>query len=312
MSEQYLWDRSGEPDPEIVRFEKTLCRFRYEPKASKFKEISAPVHRYVWALAAAAIFVIGAVVAIPVATRGKVTAWQKDGERLRAGQWIETGTKDGVTIEAAATGEVVVEPRSRLRLVASGKDQQRFDLRRGTIHALIWAPPGRFVVDTPSAKTVDLGCRYTLQISDNGEGLLNVETGWVAFEWRKRESFIPAGAACVTRPGKGPGTPWFDDASGVLKEAVRKFDQTGDEQMLKVVLSSARDRDALTLWHLLSRTHGYQRGEVFDRFEHAVKLPAAVTRAAILAGNSEAMDAAWNALELGSTEWWRDWKAKWR
>jgi hypothetical protein len=256
--------------------------------------------------------VIGAVVGIPLATRGKLTAWQQNGQNLRAGQWIKTGTKDGVTIDAAAIGEVVVEPRSRLRLLASGENQQRFDLLRGTIHALIWAPPGRFVVDTPSAKTVDLGCRYMLQISDNGEGLLNVETGWVAFEWQKRESFIPAGAACVTRPGKGPGTPWFDDASGVLKQAVREFDQTGDEQMLKVVLSSARDRDALTLWHLLSRTYGYQRGEVFDRFEHAVELPATVTREAIMAGNSEAMGAAWNALNLGSTEWWRDWKTKWR
>jgi hypothetical protein len=312
MSEEYLWDRSGEPEPEIVRLEKILCRFRYEPKSSRFIKIRPRRHRYGWALAAAAIFVIGAVVGIPLATRGKLTAWQQNGQNLRAGQWIKTGTKDGVTIDAAAIGEVVVEPRSRLRLLASGENQQRFDLLRGTIHALIWAPPGRFVVDTPSAKTVDLGCRYTLQISDNGEGLLNVETGWVAFEWQKRESFIPAGAACVTRPGKGPGTPWFDDASGVLKQAVREFDQTGDEQMLKVVLSSARDRDALTLWHLLSRTDGYQRGEVFDRFEHAVELPATVTREAIMAGNSEAMGAAWNALNLGSTEWWRDWKTKWR
>jgi hypothetical protein len=33
---------------------------------------------------------------------------------------------------------------------------------RRTIHAYIWAPPGEFVVDTPSAVTVDLGCACTL------------------------------------------------------------------------------------------------------------------------------------------------------
>jgi len=213
-------------------------------------------------------------------------------------------------IESDMTGAVTIEPASRMRLLASGRKEQ-FDLQRGTIHALIWAPPGRFVVETPSARTVDLGCQYTLQISDAGRGLLTVETGWVAFEWNKRESFIPAGAACITRPGKGPGTPWFSDAPEAMKKAVERFDESGDEATLEIVLRTARDRDALTLWHLLGRTSGAQRGEVFERFQRAVNLPANVTREAILAGKPDAVDGAWNAMELGSTEWWRNWERKW-
>ncbi|HVG33961.1 MAG TPA: hypothetical protein VM911_12810 [Pyrinomonadaceae bacterium] len=32
MSDDYLWDRSGEPDPEIVKLEKALGRLRHQPK----------------------------------------------------------------------------------------------------------------------------------------------------------------------------------------------------------------------------------------------------------------------------------------
>jgi hypothetical protein len=33
MNEEYLWDKSGEPDPEIQRLEEILCTLRYQPKA---------------------------------------------------------------------------------------------------------------------------------------------------------------------------------------------------------------------------------------------------------------------------------------
>ncbi|HVW86061.1 MAG TPA: FecR domain-containing protein, partial [Bryobacteraceae bacterium] len=243
---------------------------------------------------------------------GPLTNWRvSNGEPLRAGQTIETGASDGLKIESAVTGEVRLEPDSRLRLVAATEHEQRFDLQRGTIHAFIWAPPGRFVVDTPSAKTIDLGCRYTLHVSKNGTGLLTVETGWVAFEWRTRESFIPAGAACITRPGRGPGTPWYSDAPAALRGAVERFDATGDARALGEAVSASRERDALTLWHLLVRTRGEQRGQVFDRLSALVRLPRQVTREAILAGDSGAIDGAWDALNLGNTDWWRRWKGRW-
>jgi hypothetical protein len=33
MNEEYLWDKSGEPDPEIQRLEQILGTFRYQPKS---------------------------------------------------------------------------------------------------------------------------------------------------------------------------------------------------------------------------------------------------------------------------------------
>jgi hypothetical protein len=67
----------------------------------------------------------------------------------------------------------------------------------------------------------------------------------------------------------------------------------------------------LTLWHLLRRTQGTQRGEVFDRLNTLVALPSEANRAAILRGDRSAIDAAWNALQLGDTNWWREWERQW-
>jgi hypothetical protein len=311
MSEEYLWNREGEPDEEdadVVRLEELLKPLQYQGVVVPLRK-RPPVWRW---LAVAAVILLSLGLIPFVWQRPPLSDWQfVNGGRLRAGQLVETGSSKSSAIESQFTGRVDIGPGSRLRLIASAESGQRFDLERGTIHALIWAPPGRFVVDTPSAKTIDLGCRYTLQVERDGTGLLSVETGWVAFEWQKRESFIPAGAACVTRPGLGPGTPWFSDAPEALKKALDAFDRTSDHPSLAAALGSVRERDALTVWHLMVRTQGPYRAEVFDRFAGLVRLPANISREAVLRGDAEALDGAWNALELGSTTWWREWKRKW-
>jgi hypothetical protein len=304
MNEEYLWNRSGEPDADVVHLESVLGQLRWSGRMRRRWP------RWTWiaaTAAAAAILIVG----ISVRTASPVTSWRlsRTGEKttaVRADQVITHGT-----IESDFVGEVQIEPESHLRLLRSRGGEHRLALDHGTIHALIWAPPAEFVVDTPAAKTVDLGCRYTLRVAPDGAGFLTVEMGWVAFEWKNLESFIPAGAACTTRPGRGPDTPHFLDAPGTLIAAVARFDQAQDPEALRAALEAARPRDALTLWHLLERTRGAERAEVFERFAMLVKLPAGVEREAILRGDPKAMDVAWNALQLGDTSWWRGWKRKW-
>jgi hypothetical protein len=48
--------------------------------------------------------------------------------------------------------------------------------------------------------------------------------GWVGFKLNGHESFIPAGAACLTRPKVGPGTPYFEEASPKFCAALASFD----------------------------------------------------------------------------------------
>jgi hypothetical protein len=320
MNNDYLWDRHGTPDPEITRLEELLGQFRlagqhrYSAPAKRRSQLS----RWMPAVAAA-VLIAGAGLAVAIYnahTPGAPTPWQLSvaggkPRAVRAGQRIVTAEGIRATMESEFTGRIDIEEDSRLRLLSSGNGGQRFALDHGTIHALIWAPPAKFVVDTPAAQTVDLGCQYTLRVAKDGAGFLTVETGWVAFEWRNLESFIPAGAACTTRPGHGPDTPYFLDAPRALTAALSRFDTDGDWSALQAALPTARERDALTLWHLLERTHGTERGEVFDRFATLVTLPPGVSREAILRGDRSAFDGAWDALDLGDTSWWREWKRQW-
>jgi hypothetical protein len=181
------------------------------------------------------------------------------------------------------------------------------------MQAFIWAPPRQFYVDTPSAVAVDLGCSYTLEINDDGQGLLRVTMGWVAFEWEGRESFVPANAECITRPGLGPGTPYFGDASEGFQRALSEFDVAGSDeavraQALTTILAAARKRDALTLWHLLTRANPVERGRIYDRMSRLIPPPPKATREGVLRGDRAMLDAWWDRLQLGNTEWWRMWK----
>src|SRR5258705_12173584 len=125
--------------------------------------------------------------------------------RLRIGETLETDQQSRASISISDVGQVDIDPETRLRLTESRTSRTRLELERGTIHAMIWAPPGEFLVNTPSALAVDLGCAYTLQVDDSGAGLMRTQMGWGGFRLNGRDAVIPAGAIGETRPGIGAG-----------------------------------------------------------------------------------------------------------
>jgi hypothetical protein len=164
--------------------------------------------------------------------------------------------------------------------------------------------------------TVDLGCAYTLQVDDSGRGLVRTSLGWVGFKLNGHESFVPAGAACATRPKVGPGTPYFEDASAEFRAALKRFDfedstppqRTAD---LAIILAQSRPSDALTLWHLLARVDDSQRALVYDRLSQFAPSPAGVTREGILRLDQPMLDLWWNALGFDDISVWRHWERTW-
>lgn len=234
--------------------------------------------------------------------------------RLRVGEWLTTDHNAKARLTVGAIGEVEIEANSQVQLVTARPTEHRLALQRGKLTAIISAPPRFFFVNTPSATAVDLGCAYTLEVAESGEGTLRVLAGWVAYEARGIESFVPEEAMCITRPVFGPGTPHFADASAALQTALARFDvaQPGEatrDAALTEILNEARERDGLTLWHLLARTSAAERKLVFDRFSILLPPPANVTLAGLQRGDRAMLDAWWEKLELGSPSWWRLWKA---
>ena len=211
-----------------------------------------------------------------------------DNGKLAVGQWLETDDTSRARIDIGNVGQVDVDPNTRVRLVATQPTEHRLELARGRMSARISAPPKLFFVNTPSAVAEDLGCAYTLEVDDAGNSLLRVTLGWVALQLKDRESLVPAGAACATRPGVGPGTPYFEDASELFRTALAKLDfepnntQWSKIPALDIVLHEARLRDTMTLWYLLSRVDENDRGRVYTRMAELVPPPVGVTRGGVL------------------------------
>jgi hypothetical protein len=342
-NDAYLWDRSGDPDPEIERLEGLVERFRFSRRIPVFPDV-VPSRRWNFfprqirwfpALATSAAvlaIVVGAWFVnvrrtVPIAVPGwdvsRMAGAPRIGRhtvteasRLGIGQVLETDQHSRASLRAEDIGQIEMEPSTRLRLLNMGAGLKRIALDRGTIHTYIWAAPGEFVVDTPSAVTVDLGCAYTLHVDDSGDGLIRTSMGWVGFKLNGHESLIPAGAACATRPKVGPGTPYFEDASAEFQAALARFDfedntprQRADD--LTIVLGASRTRDALTLWHLLSRVELEQRVLVFDRLRALAPPPPGVTREGILRLDQPMLDLWWNELGLDDISVWRYWERSW-
>jgi hypothetical protein len=349
MKDDYLFDGSGEPDPEVQKLEKALGRYRHNRPAPAFEQIpEIPARkehkrlfgfRFTLQLAAvAATLVIAATLFYFLRRSNSVVdsgpAWDvvrlegapkigwkalnanSGGAKLSAGQTLVTDGSSRASITLDETGRVEVDAGSRLRLVTNGLSHKRLSLERGTIHAVIWAPPGQFVVDTPSAVAVDLGCVYTLHVDDSGAGLLRTTMGWVGFKLNGHESFIPAGAVCQTRPKIGPGTPYFEDASQSFRDALFRFDFEAStpearHELLGVLLVEARKDDAMTVWHLLSRVSESDRPAVYDRLAALAPAPTGVTREGVLRLDRPMLDAWWSSFGYGDIYLWRTYERDW-
>jgi putative zinc finger protein len=254
-------------------------------------------YRWLWAYALGAMLVAGAVLIGAYRSTRDATPrpWEvarmNDGgtRRMAAGEWVETvGSRARIIV--GQLGTVDLAPDTRVRLGRVNQSEYRLALARGTISAEINAPPRLFIVDTPASAVVDLGCAYTATVGDDGAGELRMTKGWASLEGNGRESLVPAGAMCRTKPGRGPGTPYFDDASAAVKQAVNDFDSDRDRShALDVVLDEARVRDTLTLWHLLSRVDASDRRRVFERIAQFEPPPAPVSREQILALEPDAL-----------------------
>jgi hypothetical protein len=212
--------------------------------------------------------------------------------KLAVGDFLETDSASKARIEVADIGNVEIEPNSRVRLVNTSKKQHRLSLERGTLQAQILAPPRLFIVDTPSAMAVDLGCAYKLEVDDEGNSKLYVTSGYVSLERGNLESIVPAGAFCFTRHGKGVGTPFFASATRELGAALMRFDfERGGAASLATIITESRAEDTLTLWHLLPRVNREERERLFDVIASFVTPPEGVTREGVLRLDKKMLEA---------------------
>lgn len=264
MSEHddYLFDPTAAPDPEVVRLEQALRPLRWGEQPWRDVPVTVGPRRRRWWpwLAAAAVVLLALGV---FALRTEPSALRPDGEARTF-----VAAKAPLPIALGQLAEVTLHPGSELRFVHWRPEQALFALVRGGLSARVLPPPAVtaefFVVDTPLGRVIDQGCRYDLVLRDDGNAEVRVTEGAVTFRAGDREVFVPVGASLRVTP-RGPCTPCFDDASPELQKSVREFDQVTDDQVTqkgdatearamalkRVLMAPLRPRDSLVLWHLL-------------------------------------------------------------
>ena len=319
----YLWDRSGPVDDEIAELEDLMSELKYARamppvEAPSSKKSQAPHQNPLSWLMVAAGFVL---VCLSWISRGSIGAptpmarlpieppkigvtakasWRvsvlrgtptcdgatldgSDG-KLMVGGWLETRDGDEARVAIAEIGELKLGPKSKMKLVASDRDLQRIELAQGDIHAFVNAPPRMFLVDTPTATAVDLGCEYDLSVQEDGAVSLTVQTGWVALEPLKGNTatYVPAGFTARSHQ-RGVTLPRRVQAPTAFREAVTRYPAGG---AIDAMLASAEPDDVPTLWHVLAYDPS-ARDRVYNKIA-ALSVPADHA-ARVIAGDGRAL-----------------------
>ncbi len=329
----YLFDKHGEEDPEVARLEQLLGGHAHREPLRPPAERPRAIARRRWTTAAvAAGLAAAAAVALwlvppdpeptPIHTQELVQqppavvcgperagfAFATEGGAVQCagtatgsgvlpvGEWLETSAEVEARLEVADIGDLTVHGGSRVRLVGTGSDEHRLELAQGRVSALVVAPPRLFVVDTPGASAVDLGCAYDLAVDDQGRTHLQVTSGAVSLEGHGLVAYVAAGNEVFAVRERGPGTPIAIAASKPMRDAVARFD-AGHSDALDELLALAESRDGFTLWNLLGRTEGEARTAVYRRLDAIHPHPESVHERDILDGQPAALEAWRDSLE---------------
>src|SRR5204862_3662613 len=130
------------------------------------------VPRLAMAGALAAVIVVGFVFFFTRSHAPTGPSWEVMGlpgkPSLRPGEVLQTDAQSEAQVKIANIGQLTVDRNTRIRLLLTQTNEHRIALDHGKVEATTWAPPRLFIVETPSATAVDLGCKYTLEVQRDG------------------------------------------------------------------------------------------------------------------------------------------------
>ena len=275
-----LFDPTQKGDEDLVALERLLSTQRYKSpeKSWERRALAGPPlgksGRRV--LGGAVTLLAAAVVAFFYFVPKADGAW-------RIGQTRSTGSQQHLELALNGIGTLNLEPDTTVKLLASSPTEQRVQLDRGTVHAKVNAPPRVFMVDTPVARAVDLGCEYTLHVAGNHRTERKVTFGRVALEDGRNSVTVYAGFETTQSPKSPPRVPWPSDATPELEELIRQADVERDAKALDQLIHHPCDvtkhclgpfEQQLALWHLAFRLDTAGRKAAIEKLSEAVPPPA--------------------------------------
>lgn len=316
----YLWDPSAAPDPDVQAAERALAGLRFDPARRPLPAL--PPHaalrtqrrRVTRPLAAFAI-----AASLLIAAGAGLWAWRlqwPDGRAWRMdtaagtmpidiGREIALTGTDGAVANIARIGSMRIGPRTSFELRATRDTRHRLRLSEGFLHVRVFAPPVSVVVETAAGDVIDMGCEFLLA-ADAGRSEVVVLSGWVQMENEAGDVMVPAGATSTMTPGALPSVPVFTDAPEGFHEAADRLGHSG--AAVDALVRLARPRDVYTLLQLALR-HPAAADQLLRRAAELSPPPGDVTVGRILRGDRQALWKWSDSLPLPPPKkWWRHWR----
>jgi ferric-dicitrate binding protein FerR (iron transport regulator) len=310
-SDDYLWDRSGEVDPEVARLEELLSPLHHDAPLDEIRlrrKRSLPVLIAMVAAAAAVLALVwwrwprteptqlatctGTTGFKLIAQGGAVAcngARVESGE-LAVGSVVETGAARAEVHyqdpqHADIHANLTFSENTRVRLAKTSADHHELYLERGKLHAFVSAPPRLFAVTTPSTQVTDLGCEYTLTVDDRGAGMIEVLTGKVELATGTGAIVVaPKRTRAHLMPGRRPGVPLYEAATAEMESAVRAFEANEPGGVARV-LAVAGPQDAITVADMSLLVSADQKRAVLEKLQTLVPIPQSTTIDEVIADN---------------------------
>ncbi|MBS1119532.1 MAG: hypothetical protein H6Q90_1760 [Deltaproteobacteria bacterium] len=292
----YLWDRSGPPDPEIARLETLLSPLRHDAPQDELKlrrrrsrtpfviamVVAASLALVMWwrwprtdAPAVACNGDTGFAFTARTGTVGCAGAAVASGV-LAVGATLDTGGHEA-ELAIANIGRAELGANTRVRLDRTSAEHHQLFLEVGHLHARVSAPPRIFAVATPSAHVTDLGCEYSVDIDPSGAGEIHVITGKVELETAGGTVVVaPAGTHARLLAGRHASLPLADRAGPEITAALRALEADAPDGVARV-LAAAREVDAITVANLAAVAPAASKRAVLDRLAELVPPPQPVT-----------------------------------
>ena len=291
MSDDYLWNRSGPPDPEIEKLEQLLAPLGHDAPLDELRLRRS--RRTLWIVLGAGVAVAAAVViyiALPKASTactgtsgfafsgrgGDVTCAGASVAKgvLPVGGALDTGAHEA-SLSIADIGHADLGTHTRVRLEETGEHHHHLALDEGKLHAIVSAPPRLFEVSTKHTNVVDLGCEYTIEVDANGAGSIVVLHGKVELATGNGAIVVaPLGTHARILAGNRPGVP-HTDRNRALVTAVDAYERDAPGA-LAVVLAAAEPSDAITIVGLAAIDIAH-RAEILRRLAELSPPPGDIT-----------------------------------
>ncbi|MGE5804193.1 MAG: anti-sigma factor family protein [Ignavibacteria bacterium] len=313
--EEEVFDEKEERIKEDARKEIAKKREQKEKEEKKREKESKGIRLYnfeeVFKKNKLAVTIAGSIILVVIAViiivkLGSNVPWQLSGVqgqykvngKLLAGGELNNDDiletfSNSVAIMIPEMGQVSLNPWSKIQK----KGSYNFSLSKGDITAENKNAAESFIaqVFTSEIKCTGSGVTYKVKINNNNTAELNVSKGRAIVTGNKLESVVTPGFVCRIRE-KGPEIPISLNSSEETKKAYELLSYYNDQDALNEVLNLSGLADGISLWHLLKRITGDNRGAVFNKLYSLYSPPKGVDQESILRLKEEALNKWFNQI----------------